>query len=99
MQTIINPFYTTRNRAGSIKERSNERVTYAKLPKAPVNNSPVPHLTSLYHFNRAGDYGSRKYPGNCGGNLIKDLLLYFNVSLRPSTSCLQSLQVIALRLA
>jgi DNA modification methylase len=37
----------------------------------------VPHLTSLYHFHRAGEYGDRSYPGNCGGNLIKDLLLYF----------------------
>jgi SAM-dependent methyltransferase len=50
---------------------------YAKLPVAPRNASPVPHLTSLYHDDRAGDYGSRAYPGNCGGNLIRDLLLYF----------------------
>jgi hypothetical protein len=54
---------------------------YAKLPHAPRTASPVPHLTSLYHFSRAGEYGSRDYPGNCGGNLIKDLLLFF----RPST--------------
>jgi hypothetical protein len=50
---------------------------FARLPKAPQNASPVPHLTSLYHFDRAGDYGDRSYPGNCGGNLIRDLLLYF----------------------
>lgn len=50
---------------------------YARLPLAPVNASPVPHLTSLYHFNRAGEYGDRSYPGNCGGTLIRDLLLYF----------------------
>lgn len=50
---------------------------YARLPQAPKNGSPVPHLTSLYHFHRAGDYGDRSYPGNCGGNLIKDLLKYF----------------------
>ena len=37
----------------------------------------MPHLTSLYHFHRAGDYGNRQWPGNCGGNLIKDLLNYF----------------------
>ena len=37
----------------------------------------MPHLTSLYHFHRAGEYGDRKWPGNCGGNLIKDLLNYF----------------------
>lgn len=54
---------------------------FAKLPAAPVNGSPVPHLTSLYHFAEAGDYGSRAWPGNCGGNLIKDLLLYFRPTL------------------
>ena len=45
--------------------------------RAPITGSPVPHLTSLYHFHRAGEYGDRKWPGNCGGNLIKDLLNYF----------------------
>ena len=50
---------------------------YARLPAAPRNASPVPHLTSLYHFHRAGEYGDRKYPGNCGGKLIEDLLRYF----------------------
>jgi hypothetical protein len=47
------------------------------LPNAPKTGSPVPHLTSLYHFDQPGDYGDRSYPGNCGGNLIRDLLLYF----------------------
>jgi hypothetical protein len=46
-----------------------------------MNASPVPHLTSLYHFHRAGEYGDRKWPGNCGGNLIKDLLTYFQPEL------------------
>ena len=32
---------------------------YARLPLAPRNASPVPHLTSLYHFHRAGEYGDR----------------------------------------
>ena len=54
-----------------------EPPVYARLPRAPKNASPVPRLTSLYHNAEAGDYGSRSYPGNCGGNLIKDLLLYF----------------------
>jgi hypothetical protein len=54
-----------------------ERSVYAKLPRAPKTASPVPHLTSLYHNAEAGNYGSRSYPGNCGGNLIKDLLRYF----------------------
>jgi hypothetical protein len=83
-QTIVNPFYAAR-----IRRRTNSaqvatpsrdepsRVVYAKLPLAPINGSPVPHLTSLYHFSRAGEYGDRNYPGNCGGNLIKDLLRYF----------------------
>ena len=54
-----------------------EQPVYARLPRAPRNASPVPHLTSLYHNAEAGPYGSRGYPGNCSGNLIKDLLLYF----------------------
>lgn len=49
----------------------------AVLPMAPQNGSPVPWLTSLYHKAWAGPYGSRKYPGNCSGELIKDLLRYF----------------------
>ncbi len=50
---------------------------FAKLPLAPRNGSPVPHLTSLYHRDDAGEYGSRKYPGNCGGELIKDLITFY----------------------
>jgi hypothetical protein len=53
------------------------KTIYAKLPQAPRNASPVPHLTSLYHFSRAGEYGDRSYPGNCGGLLIRDLLRFF----------------------
>jgi hypothetical protein len=49
----------------------------AVLPKAPRNLSPVPWLTSLYHKPWRGDYGDSRYPGNCSGELIKDLLLYF----------------------
>lgn len=70
----INPFYSRRIPA-SVPRFIPPR--YAKLPLAPVNRSPVPRLTSLYHFDRAGEYGDRGYPGNCGGNLIRDLLLYF----------------------
>jgi hypothetical protein len=79
----VNPFYrATRNpRLSSLRTPALLRPVYAKLPAAPRNGSPVPHLTSLYHFSRAGEYGDRSYPGNCGGNLIKDLLLFF----RPST--------------
>src|SRR5438128_727278 len=48
----------------------------AVLPRAPQNGSPVPGLTSLYHKQWRGNYGDPRYPGNCGGELIKDLLRY-----------------------
>jgi SAM-dependent methyltransferase len=54
-----------------------EQSVYARLPRAPKNASPVPHLTSLYHFDDDGRNRDNCYPGNCGGNLIRDLLLYF----------------------
>ena len=53
----------------------------AVLPRAPITGSPVPWLTSLYHKSWRGNYGDSRYPGNCSGELIKDLLLYF----RPKT--------------
>jgi hypothetical protein len=37
----------------------------------------VPWLTSLYHKTVRGNYGHPAYPGNCSGEFIKDLLLYF----------------------
>jgi hypothetical protein len=76
----VNPFYATRKQPVASLRIAPGRTIYAKLPRAPINTSPVPHLTSLYHNSNAGEYGDRTYPGNCGGNLIKDLLLYF----RPS---------------
>lgn len=51
--------------------------TIAILPRAPRNASPVPALTSLYHKSWRGPYGDPRYPGNCSGELIKDLLKYF----------------------
>ena len=78
----INPFYAARNdRISANTAIRRETPVYARLPIAPRNASPVPHLTSLYHFHRAGEYGDRKWPGNCGGNLIKDLLYYFKPGL------------------
>ncbi len=81
----VNPFYAARReRVAShspLPSRSPASAVYARLPRAPVTASPVPHLTSLYHHAEAGPYGNRGYPGNCGGNLIKDLLRFF----RPST--------------
>src|SRR6516164_9172318 len=82
----INPFFAARFKriAPAFQPQPRhepEQTVYARLPRAPKNASPVPHLTSLYHFHRAGDYGDRSYPGNCGGNLIKDLLIYFKPTL------------------
>ena len=80
--TPINPFYAARRNPATPAPRPEPGTpVYARLPQAPVTGSPVPHLTSLYHFHRAGEYGDRKWPGNCGGNLIKDLLLYFRPGL------------------
>jgi hypothetical protein len=79
--STINPFYATRTvRAELQQSQLSPNRVYARLPLAPVNASPVPHLTSLYHFDRAGEYGDRSYPGNCGGNLVKDLLRYFRAA-------------------
>jgi hypothetical protein len=76
-----NPFYASRMKRVAPRIEARDRPVYARLPLAPRNASPVPHLTSLYHFHRAGEYGDRSYPGNCGGNLIKDLLNYFKPGL------------------
>ena len=79
MQPSINPFYAARHtrRVATPQPAPRPRIVYAKLPLAPVNASPVPELTSLYHNAEAGKYGDRGYPGNCGGNLIRDLLRFF----------------------
>jgi len=84
MQAIINPFYAARfkriapaARLEPAPQHQPRKPVYVMLPRVPINSSPVPHLTSLYHNAEAGDYGDRGYPGNCGGNLIKDLLRYF----------------------
>src|SRR5579862_3943207 len=78
----INPFYAARRYCPASEPTAEpNKPVYARLPLAPVTGSPVPHLTSLYHFHRAGEYGDRSYPGNCGGNLIRDLLLFFKPGL------------------
>jgi SAM-dependent methyltransferase len=78
----INPFFAAhRQRLNSLPETDPYKPVYARLPRIPVTASPVPTLTSLYHSAEAGDYGDRSYPGNCGGNLIKDLLMYFRPGL------------------
>jgi hypothetical protein len=78
----IDPFYAAcLSMTASPAQAEASKPMFARLPLAPVTASPVPHLTSLYHFHCAGEYGDRSYPGNCGGNLIKDLLLYFKPGL------------------
>src|ERR1700689_4464237 len=81
MRSTINPFYAARERHAKTNILPKPQPVRALLPLVPRNASPVPHLTSLYHFHRAGEYGDRRYPGNCGGNLIKDLLKYFTPEL------------------
>lgn len=49
-----------------------------ELPSAPVNTSPVPHLTSIHSHKGRGPYGDARYRGNCGGHLIKDLVQYYS---------------------
>jgi hypothetical protein len=74
----LDPFYAScLALPASLPDGEPDRPVYARLPRAPITGSPVPHLTSLYHFDRAGEYGSRKWPGNCGGLLIRDLLNFF----------------------
>ncbi|MDP1586867.1 MAG: hypothetical protein Q8M07_03895 [Prosthecobacter sp.] len=63
-----NPAYAARNERGAL---------YVKLPQAPVTASPVPGLTSLYYHDSKEKYGDRRYPGNCGGELIRDLITFF----------------------
>ncbi len=53
----------------------------AVLPQTPRNSSPVPSLTSLYHKTSRGPYGDPAYPGNCSGEIIKDLLRYFQPAI------------------
>lgn len=81
MSTATNPSYAERlhHDAPAIEPTRPRRdpTKWAKLPEAPITGSPVPHLTSLYHSAEAGNYGDRGYPGNCGGNLIKDLFRFF----------------------
>jgi len=53
-------------------------IQFVPLPAAPVNASPVPHLTSIHSQRGRGPYGNSRYRGNCGGYLIRDLIRYFN---------------------
>lgn len=79
---VANPFFASRGiKRGATRNEACDQPVYARLPSAPRNTSPVPHLTSLYHFDSSKDHGNRRFPGNCGGDLIKDLLSYFRPGL------------------
>ena len=60
-----------------LRRFAENQPTDTSLPRAPKNASPVPRLTSLHNCERRGPYGDSKYPGNCGGEIIKDLLNFF----------------------
>src|SRR5688572_15254898 len=62
MVAILNPFYAAPFHRPEPKATPCNGPLYAEHPRAPINASPVPHLTSLYHFNQAGEYGNRGYP-------------------------------------
>jgi len=70
----IDPFYAACLKLAGLQPQAGPqpRVVYAKLPMAPINSSPVPDLTSLYHNAEPGPFGDHRYPGNCSGNLIRD---------------------------
>jgi hypothetical protein len=78
----INPYLVAAPVPGVVQHSTPRvpQVRLVKLPAAPVNASPVPHLTSLYHRDDPGPWGDRRYPGNCSGYLIRDLLRFFRVS-------------------
>ena len=44
----------------------------------PSTTSPVPTLCSVHATDDRGGYGDSRFPGNCSGELIADLLDYFN---------------------
>lgn len=78
MPITVNPFYAGRDHRRILKAGTvTQTARFVRLPMAPLTASPVPHLTSLYHFDEPGHYGDRSYPGNCGGTLIRDLLQFF----------------------
>ena len=62
-------------------------LSMVTLPAAPRTASPVPSLTSLYSKDRRGPYGDARYPGNCSGYLIRDLICFYGAEniLDPMT--------------
>lgn len=76
--TALNPHLAAAPESGVVAfpRPATAAPVFARLPRAPVTGSPVPHLTSLYHDPDPGPWGDRSYPGNCSGNLIRDVLRF-----------------------
>ncbi len=43
----------------------------------PVTGSPVPTLCSVHATDGRGEFGDPRFPGNCSGALIRDVLEFF----------------------
>jgi len=93
--THINPFLASvADHSEALKPARPLVMRMVPLPLAPVNASPVPGLTSLYHRADAGPWGDRGYPGNCSGYLIRDLLKFYGAKtvyepMSGSGTCLE----------
>lgn len=76
--TTVNPFYAERNQPPLPRRFAGiDRPTYVELPRAPLNASHVPELTSIHSVRQRGPYGDSRYRGNCDGMLIRNLVRYF----------------------
>ena len=53
----------------------------------PVTGSPVPTLCSVHATDGRGEFGDPRFPGNCSGTLIRDVLEYFSPA-----SCLDPME-------
>ena len=71
--SVVNPFFAAHRRPfASARQDDRPQVVYARLPFAPRNPSPVPHLTSLYHFHRPASTATANGRATAA-HLIKDL--------------------------
>lgn len=76
MQSLINP-HSGQQSAG--RNGPQRRIVPDGLCKTPQGaDQRHPGAKPQQHFSRERDYGDRRYPGHGGGNLIKNLLWYFN---------------------
>ncbi len=85
--TTTNPFSAARlSRSASSNPSPARRPVYARLPLAPINASPVPELTSLYHNAEAGKYGDRD--AGFVPLAFYTKLLAFRIGLRQCSTCI-----------